>query len=208
MSELNFELLQQNIRELIKKNDITQQELANIAGMTQANVSKALNPGEKKQFTLDQIFRIAQHFGVSIDELTGNKAAKIATTSPGSVLSFITSLMCEKKMKSTTITVEECVYVPHNEHGYTDYEPENRNIEYPAFYFPDYYDRSDLAADANEEFELHYEFSSIGNDTNFKPLNEVLKQFIPLIKLYNRSEIPEEAFKMILDGYISRLKGM
>ena len=90
----------------------------------------------------------------------------------------------------------------------TAYEPEKRNIEYPALYFPDYYDRSDLAADANEEFELHYEFSSVGNDTKFKPLNEVLKQFIPLIKLYNRSEIPEEAFKMILDGYISRLKGM
>ena len=46
MPELNFELLQQNIRELIKRNGITQQQLANIAGMTQANVSKALNPGE------------------------------------------------------------------------------------------------------------------------------------------------------------------
>ena len=52
MPELNFELLQQNIRELIKRNGITQQQLANIAGMTQANVSKALNPGEKNQSTI------------------------------------------------------------------------------------------------------------------------------------------------------------
>lgn len=96
--------------------------------------------------------------------------------------------------------------MPHNEHGYTDYEPENRTIEYPALYFPDYYNRSDLAADANKEFELHYEFSSIGNDTNFKPLNEVLKNFLPLIKLYHKTEIPEEAFKMVLNGYLNQLK--
>lgn len=43
MSELNFQLLEENIRMLLVKNNITQQKLAEIAGMTQANVSKALN---------------------------------------------------------------------------------------------------------------------------------------------------------------------
>ena len=42
MSELNFQLLEENIRMLLVKNNITQQKLAEIAGMTQANVSKAL----------------------------------------------------------------------------------------------------------------------------------------------------------------------
>ena len=42
MPELNFELLQENIRILIKKNSITQNDLASIAGMSQANVSKRL----------------------------------------------------------------------------------------------------------------------------------------------------------------------
>ena len=42
MPEMNFELLQENIRILIKKNGITQNDLASIAGMTQANVSKRL----------------------------------------------------------------------------------------------------------------------------------------------------------------------
>lgn len=209
MSELNFELLQQNIRELIKRNGITQQELANIAGMTQANVSKALNPGEKKQFTIDQIFRIAQHFGVSIDELTGNKSAKAATTSPRSVLSFITTLMCERKMKASSVTIEEWVYEPYcNEHGYPDCKPEKRNIEYPAFYFPDFYDVYDFATDEHEAEETHYEFLSGGNGTKFRQLNEVLKKFLPLIKLYHETEIPEEAFKMVLDGYLNQLKDM
>lgn len=60
MSELNFQLLEENIRMLLVKNNITQQKLAEIAGMTQANVSKALNRNEKKRFTLDQVYRIAQ----------------------------------------------------------------------------------------------------------------------------------------------------
>lgn len=54
MSELNFELLEKNIRLLLEKEQITQQQLAEIAGMTQANVSKSLNPNEKKHFTLDR----------------------------------------------------------------------------------------------------------------------------------------------------------
>ena len=207
MSELNFELLLQNIRELIKRNSITQQELANIAGMTQANVSKALNPGEKKQFTINQIFRIAQHFGISIDELTGNKAANAAVTSPQSVLSFITTLMCERKMKASSVTIEEWVYEPYyNKHGYPDCKPEKRNIEYPAFYFPDFHDVYDFATDEHEAEETHLEFLSGGNETKFKQLNEVLKKFLPLIKLYHETEIPEEAFKMVLDGYLNQLK--
>lgn len=39
MSELNFELLEKNIRLLLEKKRISQQQLAEIAGMTQANVS-------------------------------------------------------------------------------------------------------------------------------------------------------------------------
>ena len=59
MSELNFQLLEENIRMLLVKNNITQQKLAEIAGMTQANVSKALNRNEKKRFNIDQVYRIA-----------------------------------------------------------------------------------------------------------------------------------------------------
>ena len=53
MSEMNFELLQKNIRSLLVKNSLTQNALAEIAGMSQPNLSKALNPNESKQFTLE-----------------------------------------------------------------------------------------------------------------------------------------------------------
>ncbi|MBR7085285.1 MAG: helix-turn-helix transcriptional regulator, partial [Oscillospiraceae bacterium] len=74
MSELNFDLLEKNIRILIQNQHITQQKLAEITGMTQANVSKALNPHENKHFTLEHIYRISQYFGISIDKLVGNTA--------------------------------------------------------------------------------------------------------------------------------------
>lgn len=206
MSELHFGMLQENIRRLLKKHDLTQSELASIAGMSQGNFSKALNPEEKKQFTLEQLYRIAQHFGVSIDELVGNKAAKEASTSPRAILAFITQLLCDVKIRATTVTVEEWVYEPmYNEHGYPDCRPEKRNIEYTAFYFPDYHQVDDFAFEEHEQEELHYEYLSGGNDTKLQALNDVLKKLIPLIKLYRETEIPDEAFQMILNGYLEQL---
>lgn len=206
MSELNFDLLQDNIRALLKKHDLTQRELATVAGMSQGNFSKALNPAEKKQFTLEQLYRIAQHLGVSIDELVGNKVASEAGTSPRAILQFITQLLCDVKMRTITTTVEEAVYEPeYNEHGYPDCYPQNRNVEYPAFYFPDYHQVTDFAFDDYAQEELHFEYLSVGNDTKLQGLNIALKKLIPLIQLYREGGIPHDAFQMILEGYLEQL---
>lgn len=206
MSELNFGLLQENIRALLKKHDLTQSELASIAGMSQGNLSKALNPEEKKQFTLEQLYRISQHFGISIDELIGNKAAESSATSPNAILKFIAKLLCDVKVRATEVTCEEWVYEQfYNDHGFPDCRPEKRNVKYPAFYFPDYYQIDDFAFDEHSEEELHYEYCSGGNSTNLQGLNQVLKKLIPIIRLYREKEIPDEAFQMILSGYLEQL---
>ena len=110
MSELNFQLLEENIRMLLVKNNITQQKLAEIAGMTQANVSKALNRNEKKRFTLDQVYRIAQYFEVSIDSLVGNPAENSAGTSPRDAFRFITKFLSAGKLRTAELTVKETKY--------------------------------------------------------------------------------------------------
>ena len=206
MSELNFKLLQENIRGLLKKHDLTQSELAGIAGMSQGNFSKALNPDEKKQFTLEQLYRIAQHFGVSMDELVGNKAADNASTSPRASLDFVTKLLCVGKMRSTTVTMEEWVYEPYyNSHGYPDCRPEKKSIEYPAFYFADYQWIADFAKNEYDEEDVHTEFLMCGNSTKFQQVNEIFRKLIPMIKLYRETEIPDEAFQMVLNGYLEQL---
>ena len=207
MSELNFNLLQENIRALLKKHNLTQSELAEIAGMSQSNLSKALNPEEKKQFTLEQLYRISHHFGVSMDEITGNKTVDKATTSPQSCLNFVTKLLCSGIMRSTMISMEEWVYEPYyNSHGYPDCKPEKKNVEYPAFYFADYHWIDDFANNEYDAEEVHTEFLMGGNCTKYQYVNEIFKKFIPVIKLYRETEIPDEAFQMVLKGYLEQLK--
>jgi len=55
MSFCNADILIRNITQLMKDNGITQEKLADILGMSQPNVSKALSLRDKKCFTLDQV---------------------------------------------------------------------------------------------------------------------------------------------------------
>ena len=139
MSELNFELLQENIRLLMKNKGITQNELAEIAGMTQPNISKALNPEAPKQFTIDQVYRIAPHFRVSIDELTGNAEAKKASYTPRAILAFVIELLSTDTARVTMSSNTEEIF--HTD--YNGFSPSCTHtfeeVEYPAIYFPSYF---------------------------------------------------------------------
>ena len=118
MSEWNHDILVENVRSLLKRKGMTQQQLAEVTGMTQANVSKALNPNDKRNFSLEQVISISQHFGVSIDELVGNKVPLETATSPRSVLAFLSELLSSVKMRSTTISEEELIYEQFQNEGF------------------------------------------------------------------------------------------
>ena len=205
MSELNFDLLEKNIRILIQNQHITQQKLAEITGMTQANVSKALNPHENKHFTLEHIYRISQYFGISIDKLVGNTAPEQAEVNPRTAFEFIIKFMCAKKIRTAEMVVKETIY--EHEEGKEEYTPKETEITYPVFYFPDYEQLSDYFLSPSDEpaFDLHMQFCSTGNQTSYFRLNEVLKKIIPLTQMYLKDDIPEEAFQMIVDGYLNAL---
>jgi len=206
MSELNRELLKSNIRILLEERGVTQAELSEITGMSQPNVSKALNPKDKKCFTVEQLFAIAQHFGVSLDELTGNKAANEVATGPRAALEFITKLLCESKLRYTTVEVEEWVYeYEYTGSNYQECRSQKKTIEYPAFYFASYQRFEDFARVNILDEDIHYDFLSGGNDSKFKCVNDVLKNFLPMVKLYRETEIPDEAFQMVLKGYLGQL---
>lgn len=190
ISEMNYQLLEKNIRMLIENNDITQQQLAKIAGMTQANVSKSLNPNEKKHFTLEQVYRIAQYFGVSIDSLVGNPAEKSAGTSPRDAFLFITKFLSAGRLRTAELTVKETKY--EQDYGSNgEYKPQEFEDTYPVFFFPDYHRFSDYRLSEQDEVDLHMEFCAYGNDTRFLYLNEILKKMIPLTEHYRNGDIPE-----------------
>lgn len=206
MSEWKYDMLVENIRALLKHHDMTQQQLAGIAGMTQANVSKALNPNDKRHFTLEQVICISQHFGVPIDELVGNKVPQDTATSPRAVLAFLSALLCSAKVRTTTVTEQELIYYHYtNDHGYPDCDRVKKEIKYPAFYFPDYMRVRDYAFCEPDYEDVDLDFCMGGNETKFLQMNEILKKLIPMTKLYRSKEIPDEAFQMILDGYLDQL---
>lgn len=209
MPELNFELLQANIHALMEKHKLTQQKFAEIVGMTQANVSKALNPNEKKQFTIDQVYRISQYFHVSIDELTGNEATEKSAISPRAVMALLVELLRADKARVISWTKKEEIFdVTYDAHG-PSCDRLYRDVEYPAIYFPSYFE-FDGVYDYDSEIaaEMYAEFSQCGNDTTYRDMNDIIKKLLPMIELYKNKEIPEEAFQMIVDGYLKQLRGI
>lgn len=128
-------------------------------------------------------------------------------TGPRAALEFITKLLCESKLRHTTVEVEEWVYeLEYCGGNYPECQGKKKTIEYPAFYFASYQHFEDFArkADVSDE-DIHYEFLSSGNDSKFHRLNEILKNFLPMVKLYRETEIPDEAFQMVLKGYLEQL---
>lgn len=206
MSEMNSDILIENIRMLRERDGLTQKQLADVAGMTQANISKALNPDDKRCFTLEQVYRIATHFRVSIDELTGNKTAERAALSPRSVLRFLVELLRTDNARITMFTREEEVFAVEYEWDGPSLDHSNRDIEYPAVYFPSYYEFDTTGMSFQEEQELYAEFSQCGNATSYCEMNEIIKKLLPMIELYKKEEIPEEAFMMIVEGYLKKLR--
>lgn len=81
MSVCNKDILISNIKNLMKNNNMTQQELAEVLDMSQPNISKALSVSDTKSFTLDQVVGIAKHFNVTVDWLLGNETKSIQNLS-------------------------------------------------------------------------------------------------------------------------------
>lgn len=206
MSDWNHDVLAQNIKKLKEKYKLSQEQLAGIAGMTQPNLSKALNPDDPRCFTLEQVVSFSQHFGVSIDELVGNNSPNDATTSPRAIFEVIIKLLSTANMRATTATIEEWVYEPFYDcEGHPDCRPEKKNIKYPAFYLPDYFSLDDFSSSEPEREDTHDEFLCGGNHTKLQRVNSILKDLIPIVRLYRNKVIAEEPFQMIIKGYLDQL---
>lgn len=212
MSNLNTDILIQNINRLMKENNITQEKLAEILGMSQPNVSKALSLKDKKCFTLDQVIGIAKHFGVSIDLLIGNTVPKSLEICPRSVARFLTSVIESHDARYTTIEVEEEVYceaqIIFDNLGVPDTKTEidKKTVSYPAIYFPDYWKVPTPESESDEKaFELIQEAYQIGNGTRMIPLNDYLRKFIQLFEIHEGKGIDDDAYQFVIESYQKRL---
>lgn len=76
-SDYDIGIMKKNISKLMKDKDITQSQLADIAGMNQSRVSKILNPETSDCFTIQQLVAIAQALHVSTDSILGIKTEEV-----------------------------------------------------------------------------------------------------------------------------------
>ena len=212
MAFLNNDILIHNILTLMKNNDITQQQLADILGMSQPNISKALNLKDKKCFTLDQVVGIAKHFGVSVDFLVGTKKTNTHDISPRSVAEFFSHLIENHDAKYRKIDIEEIAFEPTS-FDYADQYGEyfsdvKKTVSYLAIYFPDYWAIPDENEVGPQDFEDYlFEARQGGNDTRMQPVNDFLRKFVQIFEVYDKNGIDEDAYRTVVDNYLGRLKG-
>lgn len=208
MSKFNQDILKRNIKELLKNKGMTQQQLANTIGMSQSNVSKALNEGDKKCFTVEQIYSIADHFGVSINWMLGYETAERITTGPRAIGAFLAELLSAKDAKCAPVKIHDTVYAidydPRN--GYPDYKVLEQDNTYLAIYFPNYWDPRESAKTEEEFAELYSEATQCGNDTRNIPLNIFLQKYVSILKVFQDKQISDEAYKIVLRDYLSQLR--
>lgn len=206
MSVCNRDILISNIKNLMKNNNMTQQELAEVLDMSQPNISKALSVSDTKSFTLDQVVGIAKHFNVSIDWLVGNETKSIQNLSLRAIGEFLVELIENEEIETFSHSVTETIYEP-------DYDiyGSNRNsdgvekeIVYNAFYFPSYWSiPDDLPYD--EACGLFSEMTQCGNDKIHLQTNKFIKDFLQIHKMYKQNSLEEETYKTIVKDLLNHL---
>ncbi len=207
MLHLDTDILIENINKLMKEKDISQKELAKKLDMSQPNVSKALNPNDKKCFTLAQIYEIAYQFRVSIDELVGNRRGMKASISPRSTAAFITKLAENHDVEFIPYTRSEHIYTPKfdEKYGACYAEEEDKEVTYPTILFPSYWVPKE-PQDEEEASFIQDELTQCGNDTSMLPLNTYIERFQEIFKIYEKGDLSKETYETVIADLLSHLR--
>lgn len=208
MSFYDNSILIQNIKKLMSDNGITQAKLADILGMSQSNVSKALSENDKKRFTLDQVAGIAKHFNTSIDRLMGNDNATLPGTSPRDIAAYISQLIENGDLVVFDHSVEE--YVCDVEWDYKEgpsCTTGNKTTVYHAFYLPSYWQiPEDSTVSEAKKNELWYEMTQCGNTGKHFDTNKFIHQFLQIHAMYKQKGLEEETYRNVVEDFLNHLR--
>ena len=207
MSHLDRNILITNISNLMANNGITQKQLGDILGMSQPNVKHALNPNEKKCFTLDQIMGIAEYFHVSIDSLVGNKAVEEEMISPRSIGRLLSTLIERHEVKYKIITKEEEVYTPEPlpEPPYMTCDVTKEQVRHVMLTIPCYWKVPSKPTCEEDYVDIQCAQQG-GNEYRLKSVNDFLLKFIQIFEVYDNKDLDEEAYRSVVENYLSRLR--
>ncbi len=214
MLKYDRNILIDNIDQLRTNKNINKTQLAEIIGMSQPNLSKALNKKENKNFTIEQLIAIANCLDTSIDSLLVNHSNTSSTEiilTPRTIAHFISELIRNHDAKFASISVKETIYD-------VDFDPINysptckirdKNVSYPAIYFPSYWvvpSEPTPELDFNDINELQSEAYACGNTTRMYPVNIFLTRFKEIFDIYDKKGLSGETYETIIEDMLNRLR--
>ena len=148
------------------------------------------------------MFYIADYFQVSIDWLVGYKLEPV-NISQRSIGELIAKLLFLRIAKCHNYTIKEHVYLPNSNNR------ENKGFdtetEYKAIYFPNYWQPEEITDDFIESLEFETKAEEHGNQTQNRSLNYFLKNHQQILELYQRNQIQDEHYQIILKDYLGKL---
>lgn len=197
MLNYNENILNENIRMLMKERNTKQQELADILGMAQSNVSKALNPNDKKCFTLDQVVGIARYYGWSVDRLVGINRNLQENLSQREIASCIVALINGRKALLREITVEEDQYRCDDCYPQEVKLYKNINSRYLAMYIPNYW-----PCDNEDPTDISQIY---GNSTRLCNINEFLEAFQSVRSMYEQGQLSDKNYDNFVNTLLENL---
>ena len=203
MQNLDIPMLKQRVYNLMQEKRITQEALASEIGMTQPNFCRAISFKNSQCFTLEQIFKIAQYFDVSVDYLLGNIKPKERSTER-EICELFTDLIEKRTLVKVDYSREEEIYTP----TCRDCEITKKQVSYNAFIFPSYLDPGPLDRFDEEQIDnLKYDVLYSGNsdDSNIR-INTFFAQYFQFYELFVHNQIGEDLFHEITKKFLDDLK--
>ena len=228
MPGFNNAILIQNIKKLMKENDVSQQKLADDLHIGQPSISKCLT--SKQSISIDLVYCIAQYFEVSIDSLCS--VPELTTEEPNDRRSralkkannfydtcdALATLFKLHTLKVKEIDHNETVYEAqqYNENGYwgTQYVKKIGLLgtdtianKYNALFYPNYYEVPTEFDDDDQYDEYMSELRYFGNNIpeNIR-INKLLNQLTDLYRIYSNGSLPEDAFIHSIDAIVAQAK--
>ena len=210
MSHYHNEILVKNIEKLRDANHMSQHELAEIAGTQQSRISKLLGADDSARFSIEQVYKLAEHFNVSIDYLVTGKEPQ-PTTSKRQICEVLVQLFDKYHLKHNTLVRNEELEIP-----VTVYEgkvelpgtdTEVRRMEYNTLYFPIVWDRNpdrEYTEDELDNLQSDLLFFGNGLEDNMA-INKFLSAYIPIHELHDAGKMPDEAYKFTINSLLENL---
>ena len=207
MRNLDIDMVKKRIYSLMQENRVTQETLSAELGMTQPNFSRALSLKNSQCFTLEQVYKLAQYFDVSVDYLLEN-SKPADKKSEREICELFTALLEARKIVKIEHTREEEVYAPEFLNNYPDCVISKKQVTYNAFLFPSYLDPGPLDRFDEEQIDnLHTDVLMDGNadDSNIR-INTFFARYFQIYDLFLHNQMNQELFHEITEKFMGDLK--